>query len=492
MTFSRVNPGGWAMYEVLTSSQMNTLDINMTNALDGAAGGTYTPTATLELDGSAGLFDTLKVKAGGPGAAIWGIASSGHGMIVESDTTSPARSALRIIPQDTDPINGLAGDVFFDNSDDINRMRVYDGDAWNNAGAIEVAMAQASTWLSPDFTGFSAWGNESFEGVAFGWDKSASTPLLYWVAVGSTTASNGPICGVSQDGQIWEDHTGIGVKNISLNGIIWDGTLNSGNAYFVAVGAHDGTDAYILIKTGDPTGSWTEQSNPISAAGLRDIATDGSGTLVAVGDANAGDANIARSTADPPSWSEISNSLNDNLYRVCYGGGQFVAVGGASAPKILTSTDGSSWTSQTPAVGTVDGLRGVCYNEKIGKYIAVGGDEIQVSSNGSSWTKLTHDAGTGVEFFAVSAEPITGVTVISMSYSSQSSMLVTPFLADDPTFYKLPSPASPTINAGIVFYDIKYNSSGQFVGVGGGGGAANYAWAGCSGLMRGLDLSEWT
>jgi hypothetical protein len=48
MTFSRVNPGGWAMFEVLTSSQMNTLDINHSNALDGAGGGVYTPTATLE------------------------------------------------------------------------------------------------------------------------------------------------------------------------------------------------------------------------------------------------------------------------------------------------------------------------------------------------------------------------------------------------------------------------------------------------------------
>jgi hypothetical protein len=140
----------------------------------------------------------------------------------------------------------------------------------------------------------------------------------------------------------------------------------------------------------------------------------------------------------------------------------------------------------------VDGLRAVCYNAKIGKYIAVGDDEIQSSSNGTTWTKLTHDAGTGVEFVSIEAEAITGITIIGASYSSQSSLLITPFLADDPTFYKLPSPASPTIDAGIVYYALKTNSSGQFVGAGGGGGAAAYAWAGCSNLMRGLDLSEWT
>lgn len=47
MTFARVNPLGWALYEVLTSAQMNALDINMTRAVDGFAGGTYSPSAPL-------------------------------------------------------------------------------------------------------------------------------------------------------------------------------------------------------------------------------------------------------------------------------------------------------------------------------------------------------------------------------------------------------------------------------------------------------------
>jgi hypothetical protein len=491
MTFSRVNPGGWAMFEVLTSSQMNTLDINHSNALDGDAGGVYTPTARLELDGTAGLFDVIVAKAGAISAAITGIGTTGFGVVAQSDTTSPAKSALYIFPQDTDPSLGVAGSVYFNDTDDINSLRIYDGDAWNNAGAIEVAMAQASNWFTQDITGISAFGGRTFFGTAFGWDRGDTRPLLYWVAVGNSTPSNGPIAGASHDGKTWNEIGPIGAKDIDLNGLIWDRTLTSGDGMWVAVGAHDGSDAYILTSTGNPDSSWTERPNPISAAGLNDIATDGAGTLVAVGNANAGDANIARSTTGT-SWAEISNSLNDNLYSICYGGGQFVAVGGFSSPKILTSTDGLSWTSQSPAGSTVDGLRAVCYNEKIGQYIAVGGDEIQRSSNGINWVKLTHDAGTSVEFFAVSSEPITGITIISMSYSGQSSLLITPFLAADPTFYKLPSPVSTVIDAGIVIYDIAYNSSGQFVGVGGGGGASNYAWASSSSLMRGLDLSEWT
>jgi hypothetical protein len=41
MTFTRVKALGWALYEELTSAQMNALDIDHANAVDGAAGGSY-------------------------------------------------------------------------------------------------------------------------------------------------------------------------------------------------------------------------------------------------------------------------------------------------------------------------------------------------------------------------------------------------------------------------------------------------------------------
>ena len=47
MTFSRANPLGWALYEVLTSAQMNALDINASRAIDGFAGGSYSPSDKL-------------------------------------------------------------------------------------------------------------------------------------------------------------------------------------------------------------------------------------------------------------------------------------------------------------------------------------------------------------------------------------------------------------------------------------------------------------
>ena len=50
MTFSRVKPGGWALYEVLTSAQMNALDVNTSRALDGYAGGTWSPSAEITIN----------------------------------------------------------------------------------------------------------------------------------------------------------------------------------------------------------------------------------------------------------------------------------------------------------------------------------------------------------------------------------------------------------------------------------------------------------
>ena len=61
MTFTRVNPLGWALFEVLTSSQMNTLDIDHSNSVDGGAGGVYASSAAVDLDHFAGRIRSGEV-----------------------------------------------------------------------------------------------------------------------------------------------------------------------------------------------------------------------------------------------------------------------------------------------------------------------------------------------------------------------------------------------------------------------------------------------
>lgn len=52
MTLPRVKPSDWAFGEILTSAQMNQLDTNVSNAVDGAGGGTYTLSAPLVINGA--------------------------------------------------------------------------------------------------------------------------------------------------------------------------------------------------------------------------------------------------------------------------------------------------------------------------------------------------------------------------------------------------------------------------------------------------------
>lgn len=58
MTFSRVNPLGWALFEELTSAQMNQLDLNMVDAID-SNGGTYNLGGPLTLSGDEVTIDHL-------------------------------------------------------------------------------------------------------------------------------------------------------------------------------------------------------------------------------------------------------------------------------------------------------------------------------------------------------------------------------------------------------------------------------------------------
>lgn len=63
MTFSRVKPSGWATGERLTSTQMNNLDIDHARAVDGNAGGSYTPSSAIVIGGSG-------LQVGGVGTGV--------------------------------------------------------------------------------------------------------------------------------------------------------------------------------------------------------------------------------------------------------------------------------------------------------------------------------------------------------------------------------------------------------------------------------------
>jgi hypothetical protein len=86
MTFVRANPASWALFELLTSTQMNLIDENLSNALDGLDGGDYALSDQLQLDGSgiagAGL-NTLKLINSQLGSSVYIEVSSGSGVGLE-------------------------------------------------------------------------------------------------------------------------------------------------------------------------------------------------------------------------------------------------------------------------------------------------------------------------------------------------------------------------------------------------------------------------
>ncbi len=83
------------------------------------------------------------------------------------------------------------------------------------------------------------------------------------------------------------------------------------------------------------------------------------------------------------SWQTATSPTAQNLWSVCYGNGQFVAVGEGGT--ILTSSDGTTWKAQNS--GTTRWLVGVAWSNDLGLYAAVGDQgTILTSPDAITWT----------------------------------------------------------------------------------------------------------
>jgi hypothetical protein len=96
MSFSRVKPTGWALYEVLTSPQMNQLDIDHARAIDGYAGGSYTPSTPILINGEVDINGKMEINASGD-----------YGLEVHGDGTTVAVFAEAEGGQNATAIQGI-------------------------------------------------------------------------------------------------------------------------------------------------------------------------------------------------------------------------------------------------------------------------------------------------------------------------------------------------------------------------------------------------
>ena len=106
---------------------------------------------------------------------------------------------------------------------------------------------------------------------------------------------------------------------------------------------------------------------------------------------------LSLSAAAEESWSSVPPIANADLWGVCYGGGQFVAVGAGGT--VLGSPDGLTWTRR--ASGTTEWLLAVAHNGRV--FVAVGDHHtILVSSDGIIWRQRAYN-GAGPRLNGVAA-----------------------------------------------------------------------------------------
>lgn len=203
-----------------------------------------------------------------------------------------------------------------------------------------------------------------------------------FVAVGAADGTDAYIL-TSPDGVTWTERSNP--KNVQLNAVVWSGNQ------FVAVGNSDGADSYILTS---PDGiTWTERAPTVSkTVALNSIAWSGA-LLVAVGNGDGTDAYILTST-DGITWTERAPSVAKNvaLFGVTWSGAQFVAVGAGDGTDayILTSLNGFTWAERAPTVAKNIALYSVCYYGAL--FVAVGDADgtdayILTSPDGFTWTE---------------------------------------------------------------------------------------------------------
>lgn len=153
-----------------------------------------------------------------------------------------------------------------------------------------------------------------------------------------------------------------------------------------------------LLKSTDGE-TWTKVNVGTQFDRLTGITYDGSGTYVLVSTSGDYSGRIYTST-NGTDWTEKA-AVPQQLSDVAFGGGKFVAVGGAS--NVLISTDnGATWQSRTltQEAGKKTKLLSIAYSAISSKFVAVGmgSDTIQhkggilTSADGETWTGTYSDS----------------------------------------------------------------------------------------------------
>jgi hypothetical protein len=284
-----------------------------------------------------------------------------------------------------------------------------DGTSWTtqNAGITSqniswLESAFGSVWavgnnlLLESTTSFTSHSVESFSSALFAVAYSAGLDRV--VAVGSggavlysddgagswNLAKSGTSSNVSQNDVVWGNSeyllVGTSYSAKSSDGVSWTAAVTSSTDFYGVV--WDGTQ-YVAVGTAFSATSaaglvWSKTTQ--TGINFRRIAWSPDLSLYAAVASSTG-ARVLTST-NGASWT--SRYTSQAMYTVCWGNGQFVA--GGDGGTILTSSNGTTWTSRT--FGSSATVYDIRYSNGI--YIAVcDGGVIRESSDGITWGALT-------------------------------------------------------------------------------------------------------
>ena len=215
----------------------------------------------------------------------------------------------------------------------------------------------------------------------------------YWVAVGIDYNLHAAVW--STDGVNWTPNSFVAPHQIYSGGAV---KVKYGSGKWVVVG-YDGTGNPTIWYTTNPSGAWyTSGDNVFNDGGgpsaPKDIATDGNGKWVVVGDNSTYQPNQSVfSSSDFVTWTVATNQSVQNVYTsgygnaVAYGNGKWVTVGfGGDNNDLYWSSDGMDWTN-VPGMFN-GGMGNSVATDGNGNWVAVGsgGNNLCWSTDGINWT----------------------------------------------------------------------------------------------------------
>ncbi len=268
--------------------------------------------------------------------------------------------------------------------------------------------ADGSTWTSVSpLLGAGAWASIAYSSALGLWVAVDSTNTLTWAAA------------TSPDGKNWTLRV---TPNGGWNCVIWSPDL----ALFVAVGFESTTGRVMTSSDGIV---WTSRT-PSANKSWHSVAWSPSlSILVAVN--RSADTSGAMSSPDGITWTTRTTVAN------VWGGvawspslALFCAIGNSGTSRLMTSADGTTWTSILDSVSGLDQIdyRSIAWSPSLSLFVAVavsevtGSHRVATSSTGALWTMRTAASSNDWDFVMWSS---VGSLFIALATAGTTSRVMT-------------------------------------------------------------------